>query len=153
MSWDIQKFEYYIFERDGDFLAIQYTSNRLLFDASAVFNFLIQQNFSFYDADFHHPPMAIYAYNPNEAIHEAKKIIEREINQLKIELSRLRSNKEFSFKEDDAYKVFNVPFGTNSNDVKNKFYKLSKIFSRNGDFESEYMMKIINGAWNKIKKG
>ncbi|GCE78993.1 hypothetical protein MSKU3_0468 [Komagataeibacter oboediens] len=93
MYLNVQIFEYYIFERDGNFLAIQNTYNGLFFDAHVVFNFLIQQKFSFYDADFHRFPQAIYAYNPN--------------------------------------------------DVKGKFYKLSRLFSMHGDFESVYMLKII----------
>lgn len=148
------KIKYYVFEKDNFHIAIPYYSNGMeISDNLNVFNFIIEQGFNYFDVDINFVPRSIYANNPTEAIEEAKKISEREINKLKAEINRLHSEKEFSFKKGDEYAVFGVSDNTPRDDVKKIYTAMSKfLHPDNGTEKSEYLTKIINQAWDIIKR-
>lgn len=146
--------KYYVFEKKGVFVACPHAYYLINpnGDDLSMFNYMLQQGFSFYDADFHQCATPIYANTPDEAICEAKRNTEKEINKLKSQISRLKSDKEFSFKKDDAYKVFGVPDGTSWENIEPIRKKLVQYFHHdNGVVKSEYIMSIINAAWDEVK--
>lgn len=78
---------------------------------------------------------------------------------MKNQISLLQSEREFSFKETDAYKVFGQEIGVSKDIIKEIHTRMLRYFrdSFNASealkgVKSEYMEKIINSAWNVIKK-
>ncbi|GAN64706.1 hypothetical protein AA0313_2885 [Acetobacter indonesiensis NRIC 0313] len=156
----ITQMKYYVFEKGGFLIACPYYDVLgQQFDNLSAFDYLINQGFCFYDIDFSPFRQPIFANNPNEAVEEAQRNREREINQLKTQISLLQSEREFSFKETDAYKVFGQEIGVSKDIIKEIHTRMLRYFRDSfNDSEalkgvkSEYMEKIINSAWNVIKK-
>ena len=151
---DYYKQKYYVFKRDDNYISMPYFSVEIaLIDNLSYFDFLLQQNFNFYDVDFHRYPEPIFAKNPDEAVKEAKEIEGREINKLRAEISKLKSDKEFCFREGDEYKVFNVETGTPKSEIEKIYKNFSNIFHPDKiKTASPYIMVIINQAWDIIKR-
>ncbi|WP_200409235.1 J domain-containing protein [Komagataeibacter oboediens] len=129
-------------------------------DLDAIFTSFREQGFEHFNREFENFPRFLRANSSNEAIEEAKRIEGNEINKLKIklnrlndEISRLEDNKEFSFKKGEEYAVFGVRDNTPREDVKKIHNNMLKfLHPDNGTEKSEYLTKIINQAWDIIKR-
>ncbi|WP_336945103.1 hypothetical protein [Asaia sp. HN010] len=152
--------KFYVFEKNGVLLALSYNEpfyspyrSPQYFDDLAQFDYVTSQGFFYYDADFHGKPEPIFAYNADGALLIAAEIKSREINRLLSDIEQLKSNKGFSLTKSDAYQVFGYPDGTPSKEIEPVRRKLLKYFHPdNGEVKSIFMAKIINIAWDSIKK-
>ena len=139
--------DYYVIERNDVYIAIPDERN-----VRSILRSLYAQGFDDFDSAWEGRRRSIFATSPQEAIEKAKRYKENEINKLKSEISRLKSDKEFSLKDRDAYEVFGVRDGTPLKEIEPIRRELLKYFHPDsGKVKSDFMTKIINGAWDSIK--